>query len=376
VRARHRCVRRLLVLAVLITGTVGLATGERARSGAGQPVAPPAVDVVALALDTGVLVVLRNPSDFSAAALMGSEVLFSRVGPVPSAAVWAYDLDSRETRSVLDVPVRPGLVAEVSSLLPFINGEAVAAVIGYRDTQGALIDYEVVIRDDRRAVTERLYTRSADSQDLRVAALDWTLRNEIFLHEYRARGLDRWRGEIVRLAMFPRIVLNLSERYGVRGLPSADPSGRQVAVVVGPDQVLGQPYHIELLDLETGERWTRFERFGARVVVFDGRPTMTATRLRWTDDGGVVFVDTDHGAAVSPMVTRLDASATEGPVEQPVSEPGEALDLLLGDGETVLVVYRRSSDRQFVVEATSPGVERPRELLVSPEPVTLLGVRP
>jgi hypothetical protein len=53
--------------------------------------------------------------------------------------------DSLETRHILDVRVHPGWVAEVTRLLPFIHGEAVVAVIAYRDSEGALVDYEVVI---------------------------------------------------------------------------------------------------------------------------------------------------------------------------------------------------------------------------------------
>lgn len=325
----------------------------------------------------GSLLVLRNPDDFGAVAQVGGEVLFARTGAFGTATIEAYDPETRQTRRVFSLPRRAGLLAEVTSLLPFVNGEAVVAVVAYRDVGGERVDYQVVLRDDRRGVTELLYARSAATPDLQIDALDWSLRNEIFLYEHRSGEVSRWLGDIVRVTMFPRAVVNVSERDGVRGLPSVDPSGRRLAVVSGPDEIRGQPYHIELLDLDDGGRRTIFERFGAREVIFDGRPTMTATRVQWApDETAVVFVDSDHGADVAPAVTRLALGAEVGRMEQRVSDAGEALAVLLSDSQTALVLYRRTSDEQFIVEETTLGSSGSRIVLTSPEPVAMLGVRP
>lgn len=137
---------------------------------------------------------------------------------------------------------------------------------------------------------------------------DWSLANEIFLCRYRKAGLGPLRADLFRLVVFPRKLIPLSEVSGLQGTPTVAPEGKRLAVRLGPDEEKGLPYSIVLLDLEDHSVRTFFERFGTRMVVYENRSTVEATRVRWSLQGDrVFFVDPDHAVEGPPQLIGIDA---------------------------------------------------------------------
>ena len=280
--ARPASVATLALIAVMLSASAGtlLSVGKQEPVPPGPIRADQAHPIETVSASEGTLVYLRGGTGISAAALTGTSVLVARGSTGMEAIVEIRDLGTGAIELAFTIPGRAGLRAEVTSLLPFINGEAVAVVVAYRDRAERLVEYAAYMIDHARNRQEQLYLRRAD-EDLAVEALDWTLANELFLYEYRTAGLGPWMERTVKITIFPRKFVQASDEYRLRGVPSADSTGRFVAFVAGPDETLGQPYYIAIVNLTTREKQTVFERMGTRVVAGTDGPTMTSTRVRW-----------------------------------------------------------------------------------------------
>ena len=90
----------------------------------------------------------------------------------------------------------------------------------------------------------------------------------------------------------------------------------------------------------------------------------------------MVFADTEHAVDAAPTVTHVALNTAADRREQSVSDAGEALNLLVTDAGTAVVLYRRTTDAQIVVEETRLDRPTSRVVLTSDDPVALLGIVP
>lgn len=330
--------------AAVFAAAISLAAFPPRAGQLGPPGAEPGIEKLAVA--DGTLLFREKSSAARPTAVVGGEAVFA----------------PRDARA-----------PEVLSLLPFINGEA-SVVVTRRPADKKLVAY---MRDSKRNTFEALYER-VDDPGWTMEALDWSLANQVFLYEHQISGAGRWLGKTTAVTVFPRATVDLTARHGVRGIPSVDSAGNRVVFLVGPVDTLGQPYHLELLDLQTGAKRTIYERFGTRVIVSNGEPTMTATRPRWArEDRAVVFADTDHSVDGPPTVIQVPVADGAGPrIERKLDAPGQALDLLLGPTGSVCVLMRRTADGRYLVVALDMASGRLRELLSRERPIELLAVVP
>jgi len=353
--------RRRATAGVGVLVGMAMSASVAAQDELGSPARP---EVVGVRVAAGELILVRDPEEAGPVALSGGEVVFVRDNGGARPTVLSYDPRTGDEWTLVQLPPRNDQRTDVVDVLPFINGEAVAIVATYQDADGDVSGHELLLHDLARDVTDVLSRREHDEARPSVAALDWSLRNEVLVYAYDEREPARWQGEIVRVGVFPRREESVTDRFDVTGWPTLAPGGRWLVSTTGPDATEAIPYRVWLVDLETGERRRLFERFGSRVATFEGRGVMTPTPAVWTaQEDAVVFADTDHAADTSPLLMRVPLSGL-GIEERSLHTPGDALDVVALEGEAFAVLVRRLGDGAHVVEVVTFADDEARVVYV------------
>ncbi len=255
--------------------------------------------------------------------------------------------------------------------MPAIAGTAVVVVVEFPDS------FQAFLFDEGQKKVKKIYEQKSKGKNFRVDVVEWSIANEIYFYEYFDRPIQRLLGETIKLTVFPRATINLTQKYGVRGRPRSDPQGKRALFLEGPVETKGVPYSLILLDLKTGKPATVFSRFGTRQIVFEGQPTMWSTLPVWLrDEKRVVFVDTDHAVEIPPNLMIWDVTSKKKTKELRIGAAGKGLDCRLGWDDQLYILVRELKSKQYALTQVNHKTGIQKKLTTFPGPIQILGTRP